>query len=86
MAHIRGQLLQALAGQALGPEEPHISAAHSISVNLTFIDIAVAELAPRYVRGYGPVSDEGAADLDRIVNGLQTSVNDLMRFVLQLDQ
>jgi hypothetical protein len=85
VALIRRQLLQILAAQSLGPEEPHISAAHSISVNLTFIDIAIAELAPRYMRGYGPVSEEGAAELDRIVNGLQTSVNDLMRFVLQLE-
>jgi hypothetical protein len=84
VAGIRRQLLQILAGQSLAPEEPRISASHSISVNLTFIDIAIAELAPRYMRGYGPVSDEGAADLERIVTGLQASGNELMRYVRNL--
>jgi hypothetical protein len=79
IAGIRRQLLRVLAGQSLAPDKPHISASHSISVNLTFIDVAIAELAPRYMRGYGPVSEEGAADLDRIVEGLQASGNELMR-------
>jgi len=77
IARIRRQLLQVLARQSLAPEEPRISAAHSIQVNLTFIDIAIAELAPRYMRGYGPVSDEGAADLNRIVAELESAVKEL---------
>jgi len=85
VAAIRKQLLQILAGQSLAPEEPRISASHSISVNLTFIDIAVAELAPRYMRGYGPVSDEGAADLDGIVASLQASVDELTQYVRHPD-
>jgi hypothetical protein len=84
VAGIREQLLKVLAGQSLAPEPPRISASHSISVNLTFIDVAIAELAPRYMRGYGPVSEEGAADLDRIVDGLQASGNELMRYVRNL--
>ncbi len=84
VAGIRKQLLQVLAEQSLAPEPPRISASHSISVNLTFIDVAIAELAPRYMRGYGPVSEEGAADLERIVDGLQASGNELMRYVRHL--
>jgi len=52
-------------------------------VGLTFVEIAIAELAPRYMRGYGPISQEGAADLDEIVTQLQSAVNELHRYMLQ---
>jgi GTP-binding protein EngB required for normal cell division len=82
-ARVRGQLLQVLAGQSLQPEKPRISAIHSIHVNLTFVDIAIAELAPHYMRGYGPVSDTGIADLNGIVAELQSAIKELTRYVLQ---
>ena len=83
IARVRGQLLQVLAGESLAPEPPRISAAHSIHVNLIFVDIAIAELAPRYMRGYGPVSEEGAADLNSIVAELQSAIKELTRYVPQ---
>lgn len=83
IARVRGQLLQVVAGESLSPELPRIPAAHSIHVNLTFVDIAVAELAPHYMRGYGPVSEEGAADLNGIVAELQSAIKELKRYVLQ---
>jgi hypothetical protein len=83
IARIRQQLLQILATQSLAPETPHIAASHAIHVGLTFVEIAIAELAPRYMRGYGPISQEGAADLDEIVTQLQSAVNELHRYMLQ---
>ena len=83
IARVRGQLLQVLAGQSLQPEKPRISAIHSIHVNLTFVDIAIAELAPHYMRGYGPVSETGIADLNGIVAELQSAIKELTRYVLQ---
>ena len=85
IARIRQQLLQILATQSLAPEGPHISASHAIHVGLTFVEIAIAELAPRYMRGYGPISQEGAADLDAIVTELQSAVKELHRYMLQPD-
>ncbi len=81
IARMRGQLLQVLAGQSLAAEQPHISASHSVRVNLTFIDIAIAELAPHYMRGYGSVSEEGAADLNGIVAELESAVKELTQYV-----
>ena len=83
VARLRAQLLQVLAGQSMAPEQPGISAAHAIRVNLTFVEIAIVELAPRYMRGYGPVSEEGVADLNRMVEELQAGVNALLRHGLQ---
>ncbi len=83
IARLRGQLLQVLAGQSLAPEKPRISATHSIHVGLTFVEIAIAELAPHYMRGYGPVSEDGATDLHGIVAELQSAVKELHRYILQ---
>ncbi len=83
IARVRGQLLQVLAGESLPPEPPRISAAHSIHVNLSFVEIAIAELAPHYMRGYGPVSEEGAADLNGIVAELQSAIKELTHYVLR---
>ena len=83
IARLRGQLLQVLAGQSLAPENPRIPATRSIHVALTFVEIAIAELAPHYLRGYGPVSERGAADLQGIVAELQSAVKEMHRYVLQ---
>jgi GTP-binding protein EngB required for normal cell division len=83
IARLRGQLLQVLAGQSLAPEKPRISAFHSIHVGLTFVEIAIAELAPHYMRGYGPVSEDGVTDLNGIVAELQSAAKELHRYILQ---
>ena len=83
VARLRWQLLQVLARQSLGPEEPRISAAHAIHVDLTFIEIAIAELAPYYMRGYGPVSEQGATDLQGVIAELQSTVKELHGYLLQ---
>jgi hypothetical protein len=83
IAAIRAQLLEVLACQSLAPEQPRISAAHSVDVNLTFVEIAIAELAPHYMRGYGAVSAEAAADLHDIAQTLELGVKELHHYVLQ---
>ncbi len=82
IARLRVQLLQVLARQSLGPEEPRISAAHAIHVDLTFIEIAIAELDPHYMRGYGAVSEQGATDLHGVIAELQSTVKELHGYVL----
>lgn len=83
IARLRGQLLQVLARQSLAPEEPRISATHAIHVDLTFIEIAIAELAPHYMRGYGAVSEQGATDLHGVIAALQSTVKELHGYLLQ---
>jgi GTP-binding protein EngB required for normal cell division len=83
IARVRGQLLRILSGQSLAPEQPRVTAVHSTHVNLTFVDIAITELAPHYMRGYGPVSEKGAAELNGIVAELQSAVKELTRYVMQ---
>jgi len=80
---IRSHLLEVLASQSLAPDEARISAVHSVEVNVTFVEIAIAELAPRYMRGYGPVSEEAVADLGTIAAKLESGVKELRRHLLR---
>ena len=83
IARIRHQLVQVLSTQSLAPEAPSISATHAINVSLTFVEIAIAELAPHYMRGYGPVSDNAASDLMRIMDELESPVDALRKGLSQ---
>lgn len=52
-----------------------ISAVQAVRSALSFIDIAVTELRPRYMRGYGAVPPEAAAQLERTVDQLDQLVH-----------
>lgn len=86
IGRLRGKLRQVLVSQSLAPESPHISAAHSIEVGLTFIEVSIEELAPRYMRGYGPVSQDGASDLHSIIATLQPVAKEFQSYVQRLSQ
>jgi hypothetical protein len=48
---------------------------------LSFAQIAVVELEPKHMRGYGAVPKPAAAELNRIVSDLQKQIADLARHV-----
>ena len=75
IAQIRGRLVQAMKDNKVAAAPPSISAVQAIRSALNFIDIAVAELRPRYMRGYGAVPPEAAAQLDRTVDQLDQLVH-----------
>ena len=83
LARIRSQLLRVLAAQAIEVEKPRITASHAIHTALTFVEIAIEELSPGSMRGYGPVSEIGAADLNGVVQELQSIVKQLHGYVLR---
>jgi len=80
---LRAQLLRVVAGQGVEPETPKIAASHAIHVALTFVEIAVEELRPGKMRGYGQVSEAGIADLNGLVQELRSSAQQLHRYVLE---
>jgi GTP-binding protein EngB required for normal cell division len=80
---IREQLLRSLAWQQLEPGAPTISAMHAILTNLSFIDIAVEELRPRYMRGSGAVNDHVAGELNGVVHELRSLLEGMNRHLRQ---
>ena len=75
IAQIRGRLVQAMKDNKVAVAPPSISAVQAIRSALNFIDIAVTELRPRSMRGYGAVPPEAAAQLDRTVDQLDQLVH-----------
>jgi GTP-binding protein EngB required for normal cell division len=80
---LRSQLLRALDWQHMKPEPPEIPATRSITVDLTFIDIAIEELRPSYMRGSGAVPDDAVNELNGVVHELRTVAGGLERYLRQ---
>ena len=80
---LRAQLLRALDWQHMKPEPPQIPATRSIAVGLTFIDIAIEELRPSYMRGCGAVPEDAVNELNGVVHELRTLVESMDRYVRQ---
>jgi len=79
----RADLLRIAAEQDIVAERAKIPASHSIHATITFIEIAIEELSPDKMRGYGPMSKAGAAYLNELVQQLHASAQQLHRYVLQ---
>jgi len=50
----RSQLVRTMEWQGMKPEPPDIDATHAVLTHLAFVDIAIEELKPQYMRGSGP--------------------------------
>ncbi len=80
---IREQLLRALAWQDLDPEPPDIPATRAILSHLAFIDIAIEELKPSYMRGSGTVLENAESELNGVAHELRSVVQGMERYIRQ---
>ena len=80
---VREQLLRALAWQDLQPEPPDIPATRAILSHLAFVDIAIEELKPNYMRGSGAVLEGAASELNGVVHELRSVVEGMERYIRQ---
>ncbi len=80
---IRSQLLYALDWQQMKPEPPEIPVTRAITTDLGFIDIAIEELRPSYMRGSGAVPEDAVAELNGVVHELRSLVQGMERYVRQ---
>jgi GTP-binding protein EngB required for normal cell division len=80
---LRSQLLRALDWQHVKPEPPEIPVTRSITVDLTFIDIAIEELKPSYMRGNGAVPADAIAELNGVVHELRSVAGSMQRYLRQ---
>ena len=74
-----------LDGQSLSPTPNAFSLRHSLLSHLTFVDVAVEELKPHYMEGYGAVAPDAAAALNGIVEELHGTLGQLTR-ALEVDR
>jgi GTP-binding protein EngB required for normal cell division len=85
IARLRAQLARVLDGQGIPKSKASIPARRAIYTTLAFVDIAVEELKPRYMRGYGEVPPDVAVELEGIVGELQGLVSRFDRYLLQTE-
>jgi hypothetical protein len=76
VARLRSQLVGLLKSRNVAVPAPVISARHSVLTSLAYIDIAVEELKPRYLGGYGPVPEAVVDELQKSVEAVQKSVKE----------
>jgi len=74
LARFRDQLARAMDGLGIVSDGPALGALHSIRVTLTFVRIAVEEMAPHYLRGYG----EAPASVTPQLQGLCAELEGLL--------
>ena len=80
---IREQLLRALAWQNIAPEPPEIPATRAALTHLAFVDIAIEELKPSYMRGSGTVPADVAEELNGVVHELFSVTQSMQRYLRQ---
>lgn len=80
---LRSQLVSTIAWQQMKPEPPEIPAARAVLTNLTFIEIAVEELKPSYMRGSGAMPEGAATELNGVVYELRSLVTGMERYLNQ---
>ena len=80
---LREQLLRTLAWQQMKPEPSEIPATRSVLTHLEFIDIAVEELKPKYMRGSGTVPEDAVDELTGVAHELRSIVQSMQRYIRQ---
>ena len=81
--HIREELLRALAWQDITPAPPEIPATRATLTHLAFVDIAIEELKPSYMRGSGVIPDDVAEELNGVVHELRSVCQSMESYLRQ---
>ncbi len=80
---LRSQLLRTIAWQQMTPEAPDIPATRAVLTNLAFVDIAIEELKPHYMKGSGHVPEDAVGELNGVVYELRSLVSGMERYLKQ---
>jgi GTP-binding protein EngB required for normal cell division len=80
---LRSQLLRTLAWQHMKPNPPDIPATRAVMTDLSFVDIAIEELKPGYMKGYGQVAEDATSELNGVVYELRSLVESMERYIRQ---
>jgi len=80
---LRSQLVRTIAWQQMKPEAPNIPATRAVLTNLSFVDIAIEELKPHYMKGSGHVPEDAVSELNGVVYELRSLVSGMERYLKQ---
>ena len=83
---IRERMRRKLQHYGLGAPGPRTTATRSAESALQFIDVALDNLRPKEMRGYGPVSDGANAELQELINEFHSLTASALRDLKQDDE
>ena len=83
IAHLRGTMVRILGGQGIAVRGPQVSSIWAFQTMLASARIAVEELAPKYMRGYGDLPGEAAHDLEVLQTQITEVLDRMSRFLAQ---
>lgn len=78
---MRLQLVRTLAWQHMEPQPPEIPATRAVMTDLSFVEIAIEEMRPSYMLGYGTVPEDAARELNGVMDELRSLVKGMQRYV-----
>jgi len=83
VARLRGMMVRILESQGIPVPKPQISSLWSFQTTLLSAKIAVEELAPKYMRGYGELSDDAAHELDVLMTQLMDVLDRMSGYLVR---
>lgn len=78
---MRSQLVRTLAWQHMEPQPPEIPATRAVLTDLSFVDIAIEEMKPSYMLGYGAVPEDAVQELNGVIDELRSLVDGMQGYV-----
>jgi hypothetical protein len=81
ISRLRSQLLKTLAWQHMKPAAAEIPVTRSVLTDLAFVDIAIEELKPKYLRGSGAVPEDAVNELNGVIHELRSVLKDMEEYV-----
>jgi GTP-binding protein EngB required for normal cell division len=76
-ARLRADILRVLTRHDATPSGQLVSAVHAVRTTLGFVDIAIVELKPEYLKGYGAVPEALVPEINGFVEELRSVVRAL---------
>ena len=83
LSRIRAQMIRVLESQDLLPDVNRFGAVHALRVTLVAAQVALQDLTPKTMRGYGQVPEGAIQELNGIVNELQGLAQKLSAYLSQ---
>lgn len=83
VARVRAAMVRIMQAQDIPFAPPICGSLWAARTSLTFVSVALEELTPRRLRGYGPLSEEAGAEVDRIRLELHELVGRLASYLAQ---
>lgn len=71
VAELRAQMAEKMKKYGLEMPPPKTTASRAVESALSFIAIALDDLRPNEMRGYGPVNERAAEELEELIDELQ---------------